>query len=81
MRNKNACVSDPNSFTTSSGDKYHITYDPKVMPDGTIVLKESGKEDIQQMINSHRDETDMNFILAKLAMGDTSVINQNQHMF
>ena len=59
MRNKNAKVSDPNKFETCPGDKYHIVYEPLVNPDGTISLVESGKEDIQAIIDSYREQTDM----------------------
>lgn len=81
MRNKNACVSDPNSFVTSSGDRYHHIFSPIVCPDGTITLVESGKEDIQEYINSFRDQTDMSYILQRMAAGDTSVLNQKEPMF
>lgn len=81
MRNKNAKVSDPNKFVTSAGDRFHITYAAKVEPDGLISLAPSGKEDIQEYINSFRDSTDMNFILNRLAVGDTSVLNQKQAIF
>lgn len=81
MRNKFAKVSDPNEFATCAGDKYHITYSTKVMSDGKLVLEVNGKEDIQSMINSHRDETDMSFIIQRLAMGDTSVLNKKAAMY
>lgn len=81
MRNPNARVSDPNSFVTSSGDRYHIEYSPIVRDDGTILLKESGKVDIQEMIDSYREQTDMSFILKRMALGDTSVLTQKEAMF
>lgn len=81
MRNKNACVSDPNSFVTSSGSRYRSIFSPIVCPDGTIQLVESGKEDIQQYIDSFRDLTDMTYILQRMAAGDTSVLNQKEPMF
>lgn len=81
MRNKNAIVSDPNDFFTSSGDRYRIIYEPIICPDGTIELVESGKDDIQEMIDSFRDQTDMTYILQRMAAGDASVLNQKQPMF
>lgn len=81
MRNKNACVSDPNSFVTSAGSRYRSIFSPIVSPDGTIQLVESGKEDIQQYIDSFRDQTDMTYILQRMATGDTSVLNQKEPMF
>lgn len=81
MRNVHAKVSDPNSFSTCHGSSEHIIYSAKVMDDGTIKLKEAGKENIQQKIDSFRDSTDMAYILHRLAQGDTSVLNQKQPMF
>lgn len=81
MRNKNAMVSDPNDFFTCSGDRYRIIYEPIIRPDGTIELVESGKDDIQEMIDSFRDQTDMSYILGRMAAGDTSVLNQKQPMY
>lgn len=81
MRNKNACVSDPNDFRTNPGDRYHVTYSPIVNNDGTITLVESGKDDIQEMINSFRDSTDMSFILSRMAIGDTSVLTDKTPMY
>lgn len=81
MRNKNAVVSDPNSFVTDPGSRYHIIYDPVVKPDGTIVLEESGKDDIQEFIDSFRDQTDMTFILKRMALGDLSVLTQKTPMY
>lgn len=81
MRNVNAKVSDPNSFSTCPGSPEHIIYSAKVMDDGTIKLKEAGKENIQQKIDSFRESTDMAYILHRLAQGDNSVLNQKQPMF
>lgn len=72
---------DPNSFVSCSGDRYRILYSPVVQSDGTILLKESGKEDIQQMIDSYRDQTDMTFILERIKAGDTSMFREDSPMF
>lgn len=81
MRNKFAKVSDPNKFVTESGDRYHTIYEPIVNPDGTISLVESGKEDIQAKIDSYKDQTDISFIVKKLAQGDFSVLSQKEPMY
>lgn len=81
MRNKNAKVSDPNKFISNPGDQDHILYSSKVMPDGTIHLTECGKENIQEIINSHRDTCDMNFILHQLNLGNTSVLNVREGFY
>lgn len=81
MRNEFAKVSDPNSFSTNPGERYHILYSPKIRQDGTIALVECGKEDIQEMIDSFRDSTDMNYIVNRLMAGDDSVLNQKVPMY
>lgn len=81
MRNKNACVSDPNSFFTGPGSRYRTLFSPIVRPDGTIELVESGKEDIQEFIQSQKAHTDMSFILSRMAVGDTSVLTDKTPMY
>lgn len=81
MRNKNAKVSDPNSFVTCAGSRVKTVYSSKVLPTGEIALTPSGKEDIQDYINSFRETTDMSYILHQLALGNTAVLNQKQMMY
>ena len=76
MRNKNAKVSDPNSFVTCSGDTEHIEYAPKVMSDGSIELVVSGKTNIDEYINAQRDSTDMAYIITQIGLGNKEVLNQ-----
>lgn len=75
MRNKYAKVSDPTTFFTDPGNPIHEEFSPKVMPDGTIKLIKSGETNTDEYIESFRDTTDMSFILSRLALGDTSVLN------
>lgn len=81
MRNKNAKVSNPNDFVTDSGSRVKTLYSAKVTPNGEILLSPSGKEDIQDYINSFRESTDMSFILHQLSLGNTAVLNQKQMLF
>lgn len=81
MRNPAARVSDPNSFSAHSGDQYHVIRKSVVLPDGTIDLVESGKDDIQAMIDAERPSTDMALILSRLNAGDTSVLNRSTPMY
>lgn len=81
MRNKFACVSDPSSFVSSSGDRFHVIYSPKVNPDGSIDLVASSKIDIQESIDSFLPSTDFSWILSRLMSGDTSVLNQREPMY
>lgn len=75
MRNKFARISDPNSFVSDSGDKFHFLYSPVISADGSMRLDISDKIDIQKEIDSFRDSTDMSYILNRLGIGDTSVLN------
>ena len=70
MRNKASCVSDPNSFVSDAGSTVHVIYSPELLYDGSIKLSPKDKVDIQKEINSHRDETDMSYILQRLNMAD-----------
>lgn len=81
MRNKHARVSDPNSFSTHPGEKFHVVYDSFFNQDGTIRLKPSGKKDIKAEINSHVAETDMAVIVQKLMMGDSSVFSTKKPLY
>lgn len=81
MRHKHSRQSDPNEFTTHIGDHYHILREGRLNSDGTISLREYGREDIKAKINSHKAETDMALIIAKLQSGDTSVLNPKTPMF
>lgn len=67
----------PDEFVSNPGSRYHTIYQPIVNDNGTIELVEEGKEDIVQAINSFKDSTDMSFLLQRMAMGDTSVLNPN----
>lgn len=82
MRNKYSHVPDDfTSFKSPSGDLFHDVLTPSFRPDGTIELKVSDRVDIKKEINSHRDETDMAFILSRLMAGDDSVLNPNPPMY
>lgn len=81
MRNKNAKVSDPKKFITSSGSKYHIEYDGSMDDKGNVVLKEVGKTDIKQSINSYKETTDIDYIRKKIEVGDLSGINRNKPQY
>lgn len=77
MRNNKAAVSDPNQFYTSPGSEDHVIYSPRVNPDGTVSLFESGRESIKERINSFREQTDIAYILKRLQLGDTSVLRSD----
>lgn len=82
MRNNYARVPDDfTSFKSPPGDLFHAILTPSFRSDGTIELIVSDRVDIKKEINSHRDETDMSFILSRLMIGDDSVLNPNPPMY
>lgn len=74
MRNKNAKVSNPNDFFTAPGSPDRILYSAKVLPNGIIDVVESGKESLQDKIESFRSQTDMAYILKQIALGNNDVL-------
>lgn len=82
MRNKQARVPDDFSvFTSPPGDLFHDVLTPSFRSDGTIELTVTDRVDIKKEINSHRDETDMAFILSRLMAGDDSVLDSRPPMY
>lgn len=73
-------ICDGNTFISSSGSPVKLIFTP-AFEDGQIVLNETGKFDISEFINSYVDSTDMSFILARLAAGDSSVLNVSRGFF
>lgn len=74
MRNIKARVIEPNSIHTCHGSIERILYSSKVMPDGKIKLIESGKQNLKEYINSFAGQTDINSIIQRVKMGDTSML-------
>lgn len=82
MRNKHSRVPvDFSEFKSPAGDLFHDILTPSFRSDGTIELTVSDRIDIKKEINSHRDETDMAFILSRLMAGDDSVLNPRPPMY
>ena len=82
MRNKFSRVPDDFSvFKSPVGDLFHDVLTPSFRPDGSIQLTVSDRIDIKKEINSHKDETDMAFILSRLMAGDDSVLNPRPPMY
>lgn len=67
-------ICDGESFFSCSGSPVKVLYTPTYQ-DHALVLEETGKIDIQEMVQSYSDTTDMSYILARLAAGDASVLN------
>ncbi|QCS36227.1 minor capsid protein [Capybara microvirus Cap1_SP_166] len=64
-------------FPTNAGSAFKIKYTPHVNEDGTIDLVESEKINLQAEIDSHFDEVDMNSVMQRFGLGDTSAFSYN----
>ncbi len=57
---------------------YSIAYDPDT---GERYLKESGKVNLYEQIQSYKESVDIHNILERFARGDVDVVNQRQGVF
>ena len=53
----------------------------KVVEDGKTVLRKVGQTDAQALINSYKDECDVNRIVARCAQGDYSALARVQGLY
>lgn len=63
------------------GNSVHVLYAPKILEDGTLHLVESGREDIYESIQSHKDSCDIHVLLARYRNGETDVLSKVQGTF
>lgn len=68
-------------FFSNAGSPYRTVYSPKVDQNGNIELVESGVENTAEFINSFKESTDISVILARVAAGDMSALNQRNGIF
>lgn len=71
MKNK---FPDSKKFVTCAGSKYKTEYSPVVEKDGSITLRPVGKIDFHAYIQSFKEQTDIHYIVNKIASGDTSML-------
>ena len=74
-RNITSCM-----FISVSGDKQHVRFEPR-FNGSSVVLREVGREDIQDRINAFAPYTDLNYMLSRLKVGDSSVLNIRKPMY
>lgn len=68
-------------FATCPGSRVKKVYSPHVLADGTIELIETGKEDLQDYINSFADYTDLHQIIQRYQQGDIQALNARQPLY
>lgn len=81
MRNKYAAVSDPNTFFSNPGDDTVIIYGERIDKDGSKVIVQIGKESMSEKLKAWLPFTDISYIVSRLKVGDTSVLNPNEPFF
>lgn len=80
MRNASKRVTVISDFKTPAGSPLHDVLEPRF--DGVSTkLVSTGKENIQDKINAYAPFCDLTYMLNRLAIGDTSVINPRSPMY
>lgn len=68
-------------FYSDPGDPVHVIYSPEFDKQGIMSLKESGRENLYDFIQSHRDSVDIHKILQRFDAGDVSALSKVQGQF
>lgn len=68
-------------FISNAGDPLHKVQHGIVLEDGTIKLVVDRIEDTDAIIDSYRESTDINNIMARIQAGDVSLLNQKQGFY
>lgn len=80
MRNPHAQFHGVTEFVTDSGDRIHIRYESR-FNGSQLELFESGREDIQELIEAYGPYTDLNYMLTRLKVGDASVLSVRKPIY
>lgn len=62
---------------SNAGSRFHTIRQGRYRDDGSVELYDVETVDVQDKINSHRFECDLNRIISQLRAGDTSVVNRD----
>lgn len=72
---------DRQRTTCAHGNRFRTVYTPAMDSENRMSLIEAGKDDAYSAIQSHADSVDINNILSRCAMGDTSMLHKGDMMF
>lgn len=72
---------DRQRICCNHGDPVHVLYSPEFDCNGHMELVESGRENIYEYIQSHKDSTDVHLILQRFAKGDAGALSRRQGMY
>lgn len=68
-------------FYSGHGDPVKVLYSPEFDKQGVMTLKESGRENLYDYIQSHRDSVDIHKILQRFEEGDVAALSKVQGQF
>lgn len=68
-------------FTSNVGNREKDIYTPKYDENGVMYLEKTGKENLYDFIQSHKDSVDIHVLLQKYAEGDISVMSRVQGVY
>lgn len=68
------CISNP-------GSPIHILYGPRYDENGVLELVEKGRENIYDLIQSHKDSVDIHILLKRFEAGDVDVLSKVQGVY
>lgn len=68
-------------FYCDHGDPVKVLYSPEFDKHGVMTLKESGRENLYDYIQSHRDSVDIHKILQRFEEGDAAALSKVQGQF
>lgn len=63
------------------GDPVHIIFSPEFDRQGRMTLVETGRENIYDFIQSHRDSVDIHVLLNKFQNGDAAALSRTQGVY
>lgn len=80
MRNKDARIPNISSIHTASGSPIHKILEPRFDGVNTCLVV-TGEENIQDRMEAEAPSTDINYMLHRLSLGDTSVLSSKRPMY
>ena len=72
---------DHKRFNSAVGDRFVMEYSPVYDENGRLELKESGKTDLYEYIQSHRDSVDIHVLLKRYQLGDAAALSKVQGVY
>lgn len=74
-------IYDDFKVESKTGERIEPIYSAHYDEDGVLVLMQTGKRDVYDEIQSHKDSVDINVIMKRFQSGDTAVLNRVQGIY